>query len=87
MALSVQGDGEASAADGAAALLTRADLPVIGGILTDITGANDEPILHAIERGVAHLCDTYYDVKLSSFGTPGYMAARPDRIATVPCLH
>ena len=87
MTLSVQGDGEASAVDRAAALLARAGLPVIGGILTDIAGANDEPILHAIERGVAHLYDTYYDVELSSAGTPGYMAARPDRIATVPCLH
>jgi hypothetical protein len=79
--------GRQARSTGAAALLARADLPVIGGILTDIAGANDEPILHAIERGVAHLYDTYYDVELSSFGAPGYMAARPDRIATVPCLH
>ena len=87
MTLSVQGDGEASAVDRAAALLARAGLPVIGGILTDVAGANDEPILHAIERGVAHLYYTYCDVELSSVGAPGYMAARPDRFATVPCLH
>ena len=41
----------------------------------------------AIERWLARFYDRYYDVELSSFGVPGYMAARPDRFATVPCLH
>lgn len=41
MAVSVQGDGaeEASAVERAASLLARARLPVIGGLLTDIAGA------------------------------------------------
>jgi formylmethanofuran dehydrogenase subunit A len=41
----------------------------------------------AIERRLARFYDRYYDVELSSFGVPGYIAARPDRFATVPCLH
>lgn len=41
----------------------------------------------AIERRLKRLYDRYYDVDLSSFGEPGYIATRPDRFATVPCLH
>ena len=41
----------------------------------------------AIERWLARFYDRYYDVELSSFGVPGYIAARPGWFATVPCLH
>ena len=91
MAVSVKGDGaeEASAVERAA---LRAEAPggqgsypltVTWGQVFQVAPGFDT----AIERRLARFYDRYYDVELSSFGVPGYIAARPDRFATVPCLH
>jgi formylmethanofuran dehydrogenase subunit A len=94
MAVSVKGDGaeEASAVERAAALLARdGELVVRDGEVVNFTWGQVFQVAPsfdtAIERRLARFYDRYYDVELSSFGVPGYIAARPDRLATVPCLH
>jgi hypothetical protein len=58
----------------AVALLDGANLPVIGGLLTDSAGT---------EAAIA--LDRYDGIGPASFGVPGGIAGRPQRLATVPC--
>jgi hypothetical protein len=79
MAVHLKGErvDEASTLERAAELLGRARLPVIGGL------ASTPPI----KRRVENCYDRYYGIDPASFGVHGYIAARPDRFQTVPCLN
>jgi hypothetical protein len=68
-------------ADEASALERRTAWP--RAIASDRRSGFDAPIKRRVENSY----DRYCGIDPASFGVHGYIAARPDRFQTVPCLN